>query len=271
MNTSSPDSNYSFEHGIDHCGYNGVAPILCIGGPVTAQDFVERGDLATIRGVSVSQRGLAKGTKWKDLNLPLLFSTLPKIEYLRVYFDDSISLDDLGHQPYLRHVELDCPKVRGTLKGEMPLLKTAQVRWSDDCTASLVAPGLEQLTLIRPLFQDLSPVAHLTSLRQLDIHHARNFQSFLGLQRLPALVHLGLHNCPNLTDLSSIEPQSGPRQVVIGGCVRFADAFGALALGSLAKLCIYAGERGLSEVCLPRTITSRPVEIDVRGMTSVWI
>lgn len=271
MKASSTDSDYSFGHGIDHCGYGGVAPILCVGGPVTAQDFVERDDLASIRGVSVSQRGLARGTKWKDLNLPFLFAALPGIEYLRVLFDDPINLDDLGHQPSLRHVQVDCPKVRGTLKGEMPHLKTAHVRWSDECTAKMVAPGLEQLTLIRPLFQDLSSVSHLNSLRELDIHYARNFQSFLGLQRLSSLTRLGLHSCPNLTDLSSIEPQSGPRQVVVGGCVRFTDACGALALGALAKLCIYAGERSPSEVRLPRAIASMPVEIDVRGMTSVWV
>jgi hypothetical protein len=271
MKAPSTESEYSFEHGVDHCGYGGVAPILYVGGPVTAQDFVERSDLATMRGVSISQHGLTKGTKWKDLNLRFLFATLPKIEYLRVLFDDPICLDDLGHQPLLRHITVDCPKVRGTLKGEMPDLKTAHVRWSDECTASIAAPGLEKLTLIRPLFQDLSPLAHLTSLRALDIHYARNFQSLLGLPRLSALAHLGLHDCPNLTDLSSIEQQSGPHQVVIGGCLRFADACGVLGLGALAKLCIYAGERGPREVSLPRAIASRPVELDVRGLASIWV
>ncbi len=271
MKATSTDSDYSFEHGIDHCGYGGVAPILYVGGPVTEQDFVERDDLAAIRGVSVSQRGLAKGTKWKDLNLPFLVAALPGIEYLRVLFDDPINLDDIGHLPSLRQLIVDCPKVRGTLKGEMPHLKTAHVRWSDECTASMVTPELVALTLIRPLCQDLSPVLHLTSLRDLDIHYARNFQSFVGLQHLSALTHLGFHNCPKLTDMSSIEPQRGPHQLVVDGCVRFTDACGALALGALAKLCIYAGERSPSEVRLPRAIASMPVELDVRGMTSVWV
>ena len=57
-----------------------------------AQDFIERKDLADIRGVSISQRGLAKGTRWKDLNLPFLFAALPRIEYLRVFFDDAVNL-----------------------------------------------------------------------------------------------------------------------------------------------------------------------------------
>jgi hypothetical protein len=271
MSASNTDADYSFEHGVDHCGYGGVAPILCLGGPVTAQDFVARSDLASIRGVSVSQRGLAKGTQWKDLNLPLLFATLPGMEYLRILFDDPISLDDIGRQPGLRHLEVDCPKVRGTLQGDMPHLKTAHVRWSENCTASMVAPALEQLTLIRPLFKDLSSLAHLASLRKLDIYHARHVQSLLGLDRLPALEHLGLHQCPNLTDLSSIDPQDGPREVTIAGCVRFADACGALALGSLGRLCIHAGEKGPDEVRLPRAMASLPVEIDVRGMTSVWV
>lgn len=271
MTASSANSDYSFEHGIDHCGYGGVAPILYVGGPVTEQDFVERNDLTAMRGVSISQRGLAKGTKWKDLNLPFLFEALPRIEYLRILFDDPINLDDLGRLPSLRQVEVDCPKVRGVLKGEMPFLKTAHVRWSEECMASMVAPELEKLTLIRPLFQDLSRISHLTSLRELDIHYARNFQSFLCLQRLSALTHLGLHSCPNLTNLSSIEPQSGPRQLVVGGCARFTDACGALALGALVKLCIYAGERSPREVRLPRAIASMPVEIDVRGISPVWV
>ncbi len=100
MNSSVSNSDYSFEHGIDHCGYGGLAPILGVGGPITAEDFVER-DLSTIRGVSISQGGLSKGTKWSDLNIRFLFEHLPKIEYLRILFDDPVSLDDIGPQPLL--------------------------------------------------------------------------------------------------------------------------------------------------------------------------
>lgn len=270
MSTHAPEPVYSFEHGIDHCGYGGIAPILYVGGPVSEQDFLERSDLVNVRGVSVSQQGLTKGTKWKDLNLPFLFATLPKIEYLRILFDDPICLDDLGQQPSLRKVVVDCPKVRGTLNGAMPHLQSANVRWSDECTASLIAPRLEQLTLIRPLFQDLSPVSHLTSLRELNVHHARNFQSFRGLQDLTLLAHLGLYKCPNLVDLSSIESMSGPHQILIDGCVRLADASGALAIGALTKLSIYAGERGPVAVSLSKAIASLPIEVDVRGVKLEW-
>src|SRR5438105_2900643 len=196
MTTPSADAGYSFEHGVDHCGYGGVAPILCLGGPITPQDFAER-DLTTVRGVSVSQGGLPSGVKWQDLNVSYLFSRLREVEYLRISFEDQASLEDLGPLPHLRELIVDCPKVRGTLQGAMPRLRTAHVRWSDECTASMIAPGLEQLTLIRPRFEDLSSVSRLSSLRELDIYYARNLRSLLGLSGFSSLSRLGLHNCPN--------------------------------------------------------------------------
>ena len=270
MNAHPAPTDYSFEHGIDHCGYDGVAPILYVGGPVVAHDFVER-DLMAIRGVSISQRGLSKGIKWSDLNLLLLFSKLPKIEYLRIDFDDPVCLDDLGLQPSLRFVKINCPKVRGSLQGEMPLLRTAEVQWSDECTAKLNAPRLERLTLIRPRFQDLSSVLHLTSLHELDLWYARNFCSFQGLERLAALTHLGLHNCSKVTDLSSVELQPGPHELVVGGCKRFVDASAAPALKALRKLSIYADERSTNAIHLPRSIKSLPIQVDLRGVVPVWV
>ena len=167
---------------------------------------------------------------------------------------------------------VDCPKARGALKGEMPNLRSAEVRWADECVAKMVAPGLEQLTWIRPRIHDLSSISHLISLTELDLWYARNFASLAGLAAVPSLAKLGLHSCPNLIDLNTVAHQmKGPRQVLISGCVRFVDATGVLALEGLERLCIYGGERSPNEVRLPRAITSRSVELELRGVTPTWI
>jgi len=262
-------SDYSFEHGIDHCGYGGVAPILCIGGPVTQQDFSDR-DLTEIRGVSISQGGLPGGTKWTDLNLAFLFEALPKVEYLRILFEDAVSLEDIGDQPALRQLNIDCPKARGTIKGEMAFLTTAEIRWTDKCTANLNAPNLTKLSLLRPHFENLSSVSHLPKLRDLKVSYARNLRSLIGLEGLPELESLYLRNCPKITDLDSIQPQGGPRHLALDSCVGLKDVSGAMNLASLKDLYIQAGERGPYEIRLPKAV-SHSIRLDLRGVAAMWI
>lgn len=261
-------TEYSFEHGIDHCGREGIAPILGVGHRVTERDFIER-DLSGIRGVSVSQHGLSKGTRWNDLNMSYLFTRLTGVEYLRILFD-RIDLDEVGQLPALRDLEIDCPAVRNTLRGEMPHLHTARLRWSDACTAGLNAPQLQKLTLIRPRSEDLTIVSHLASLVELDIHYGRSLRSLSGVEALRSLKWLGLHDCANLSDLSTCGRVLGPEQLMIGGCRRFADATGAEQVTGLKKLFIYRGERGPREVRLPGVLMERGVELDLRGVTALW-
>ena len=260
---------YSFEHGIADCGHEGIAPILAVGHRVTERDFVER-NLTGIRGISISQRGLSKGTRWKDLNLSYLYARLPGIEYLRILFDDPISLDAFGPMPSLRYLVVDCPTVRHTLQGEMPNLRTAHLRWPDRCTSSMLAPSLETLTLIRPRSENLNFLGHLPSLRTLDIHYSRALQSLEGLQSLRALNHLGLHDCSNFTALDILGPVAGPAQLVIDGCTKFVDGTGAERLSSLRKLCVFRGERGPREIRLPQRLQERSIELDLRGVSAQW-
>ncbi|MCP5268134.1 MAG: hypothetical protein H6943_03735 [Zoogloeaceae bacterium] len=263
-------AQYSFEHGIDHCGRDGIAPILHVGHKVTERDFVER-DLSDVRGVVVSQRGLSTGTKWADLNLAYLFSQLRSIEYLLIWFDDSINLTDIGHLPALRHLEVDCPTVRGTLQGELLNLRSAQVRWSDKCTASLNAPNIDTLTLIRPLNDDLGIVGHLTSLASLDIHYSRSLRSLSGIEKLYLLEWLGIHGCSMLTDLNSIDEMPSPTQLVVGGCNKFCDAVGATRFRRLNKLSIYRGPKGVHEILLSGALAQRGCALDLRGVNAIQV
>jgi hypothetical protein len=265
-----PDVPYSFEHGIDHCGQSGIAPILCVGHRITERDFVER-DLSGIRGVSVSQRGLSPGTKWKDLNLGYLLAQLQSIEYLRILFDDSISLDVIGPLPSLRYLEIDCPTVRGTLQGEMSELQSAHVRWADVCTTELNAPRLERLTLVRPRCENLKIISHLTALVEVDIHLSRNLCSLDGIERFETIEFIRLHDCSKLTDLSITHEIPGPKQLVIGGCKRFVDATAATHFKRLRQLSIYRGEHGPREVMLPVELTERGCVLDIRGLTAVFV
>ncbi|MES2889641.1 MAG: hypothetical protein V4739_16730 [Pseudomonadota bacterium] len=254
---------YSFEHGIDHCGQQGIDPILYVGGRVTEQDFVER-DLTSMRGVSIVQRGLPRGTCWDDLNLPHLFERLENIEYLRIEYDDPISLDALGAQTNLRYLQMDSPRVTRTFRGSMPQLTVAHVRWTDECTAKLEAPLLQKLTLFRPRSKDLGLVGHLKAMRELDVHYARSLQTLEGIQPLKRLLHLGLHDCPRLTGLHIDGSTEGPQELAVAGCKRFADASDAHRFTSLRKLSIYGGSRGPRTVRLGQ-LQSR-VELELHGV-----
>jgi|UPI000647650C hypothetical protein len=116
MTSSATHPDYSLEHGIDHSGYGGVAPILYVGGPVTPQDFTER-DLSGIRGVSISQNWLPGGTRWSDLNLSFLFEALPNLECLRILFEEAASFDVVGAQLALQQLVIDCPKAKPEFHG----------------------------------------------------------------------------------------------------------------------------------------------------------
>lgn len=265
-------SEYSFEHGIDDCGQEGVTPILYVGHSITERDFVER-DLSGIRGVSVSQRGLKAGTSWTDLNLGFLFERLGRgqIEYLRLRCEKgSIDFDAIGELPALNYLEIDSPKVRGTLRGLMPHLEVAFLRWPDTCTASLDAPSLRRLELIRPRSEDLSLIGHLTALTEVRVLLGRALCSISGIEQLGSLATLTLSDCPNFIDLRHQAPMPGPVHLAIFGCKRFADAAGAEQLPALKSLGVCRADGGPKEVLVPAQLKSRGVVLDLKGVTSVW-
>ena len=269
MNSISNRSDYSFEHGIDHCGYDGIAPILYVGGPVTLQDFVER-DLSKVRGVSISQRGLPRDVNWEDLNPSFLFEALPRLEYLRITFEGAVSLEVTGPQPMLRRLIIDCPKARGNLKGDMPLLQSADLRWPERCTAAMRAPNLTHLSLFRPLFENLETLAHLSALRELDISHARNFRSFQGLEHFNRLDCLELRSCPRLADLNSISAHAKLKKLVMDSCAGLLDVTGVEHLNSLEELSIFAGERGPKQVRVAKSM-SRSSVLKLRAVAADWV
>jgi hypothetical protein len=266
----STDCEYSFEHGIDDCGRDGIAPVLAVGHRVTERDFFER-DLSGIRGVSVSQRGLSPGTVWKDLDLAYLFARLRGIEFLRIHFDDAIDLRDVSPLPALRELEIDAPKVKGVLAGAMPQLRRAFLRWPEACTAALDAPGLEWLELRYLRSVDLSLVAHLCALHELRVVCGRSLVSIAGVGALGRLERLTVAACPNLRAMGIDAPIAGPKDLSISGCLRFDDASDASKLGRLRHLSITPAERGSHQVKVPRVLQTRGVQLSLGNVTAIWV
>jgi hypothetical protein len=188
---------YSFEHGIDHCGRDGVAPLLVVGGPVSERDFIER-DLGAIRGVLLTDRGLPRGIAWRDLDLALLFRRLGPQEYIDISFKGPVDLADLGDQPELRVLHIDCDNVKRPPGHVFARLEQAMLRWSDECSRKALPPTLRELRLLRPKMRDFGPIEHLRGLRRLHVDLARSLVSLEGLESLASLESLGLHDCPNL-------------------------------------------------------------------------
>lgn len=258
---------YAFEHGIDHCGYDGIAPILYVGGRVTEQDFAER-DLSQVRGVSISQNGLPKGTSWSDLDLEFLFERLPKIEYLRIHFAGQINLNVLGRQPRIRTLIIDCPKIAKGTPPPLTSVQRAEVRWDDDCTRDLLGPSVTELTLLRPKSTDLAYLGHLSNLEKLSIHHSRTLTSLRGIEELRHLSTVSLHDCPNIASLGVRAPCPGPTELTCGCCRSLADLTDIKNFGSLQRLCVYGGPRIVS---LPAVMRQRSIDLELRATEASWI
>jgi hypothetical protein len=258
---------YSFEHGIDHCGYDGIAPILYVGGRVTEQDFSER-DLSQVRGVSISQNGLPKGTSWSDLNLEYLFARLPKIEYLRIHFAGQINLNVLGHQPLIHTLIIDCPKIAKCTLPPLTSVQRAEVRWDDDWTRKLLGPSVTDLTLLRPKSKDLVYLSHLSTLAKLTVHHSRTLASLRGIEELRHLSMVGLHDCPNIASLGVQVSCPGLIELTCGCCKSLEDLTDIKNFGSLHKLCIYGGPQVVS---LPTVMRQRGIDLELRATEASWI
>jgi len=249
----------SFEHGIDHVGQRGVAPLLVLGGAVTASDFEMR-DLRSIQGVVISERGLPKNIGWSELNLRLVGERLPHLRYLWVEYSRRADLNDIGPQRNLTYLKLLCPKLTTV---SQPLFPTeAEFMIPDAALFSLLAPSIESLTVIRPKFRDLQGFLNCGSIRSLDIHYGRNLASLAGLSNLPALEWLGLHDCPAFQRIGTNSVVPGPVELMLGGCKRFSDFSGLEYLTKLRKVSLFGkGPR----VVIPRSVSAARIEVDVRG------
>lgn len=252
--------SYSFEHGIDHCGRYGVAPILAVGGPISERDFDER-DLLAMRGVLISQRGLSKGIRWKDLNLKLLFQRLTHLEYITISFDGAVDLSDLGVQPFLKIAELICPKAMPARNDSFPRLERVEARWPDKCTSQLLGASVKYLVLIRPQIADLSSLAHLKGILHLDIHYASRLESLTGLEEFPPIEFLGLHDCPKLAQVGLAGQFPGAEEIVFGGCKSLNDLRGLEGAKCLRKLSALGGS---PDLIVPEGLRHRTIEIDIR-------
>jgi len=251
----------NFEHGIDHVGRCAVAPLLVIGGPVTNSDFEIR-DLSSIQGVVVSERGLPEAISWADLNVRLLGERLRNLRYLYVDFSGKVNLNDIGQQMNMTYIELDCPKMLPLNQVLFPKLVETEVRVPDEALRTLLVPGIEKLTVIRPRFQDLSLFSKNRTLRSLDIHLARNLTSLAGLSDASSLEWLGLHDCPLFDHTGLVNEIPGPTELMLAGCKRLGDLSGLELFSKLRKLSLLGAG---PHVTIPDALLTANVELEIRG------
>jgi hypothetical protein len=240
--------------------------VLVVGNRVAERDFVER-DLTGIRGVRICDRGLPRGTRWDDLDLGLLFQRLGPLEWIDIMFDGPVRLSDLGKQPALRILNVDCANVRSP-PPLFPALERAHVRWNEDCHRAALPSTLAQLELLRPRMADLASLRHLRGLRDLRIHLARSLKSLEGLESLESLETLFLCDCPNLApDALGTSVRAPGRLYVSGG--RNAPALDWLGrLRKIGSLELAFEARSLR---LPAALRPCAPRIDAHGSEIEWM
>lgn len=261
------DAEYGFEHGIDHCGHAGVAPLLVVGGPVQEQDFLAR-DLSTIRGVIVAQNGQRKGTRWRDLNLRRLFDGMPPIEYLDIEFDGTVDLADIGVQRQLRHLHVKCPNAKVGVAEAFPAVERADVRWPAVCTEHLLGPSVRELQWIRPSIADLTPLAKFKGLESLRLGLTPRLESLKGLEALPKLSRVVVFDCQQLVDLGVEKPCRRPEFLTINNCRNLRDFTAVRHLHGLRSLEVLdCGD----ELRLPASLQTRGIDLHLSPHRVQWV
>lgn len=260
-------AEYSFEHGIDHCGRSGTAPLLVIGGPVSEQDFVER-DLSDIRGVIVNQSGQPKGTRWRDLNMRLLFERLSPIEYLNIEFDGPVDLGDVGVQPKLHRLYVRCPNAKVGIDHAFPAVIEANVRWPVECTERMIGESVRDLEWIRPGISDFRQLAHLKGLEQLRVGLTPRLESLTGLMALTKLFRLSVFDCQQLVSIGIDAPCRKPEFVSINGCRNLSDLTPVRYLQKLRHLELLDGAPTLS---LPASLQDKGIGLHVNPYRITWV
>lgn len=249
-----------FEHGIDHCGH-GVAPLLVIGGPVYPSNFEVR-DLSSIQGVVVKERGQSKGLNWADLNLHILGERLKNLRSLNIEFSGKVNLDDFGVQINLTSLYLNCPQMLAPSRPLFPALLEADILAPDKALPNLLTSSLGVLHLHRPKFSDLAMLFECRSLRALHIYSARNLTSINGLPNSLHMEMLGFHDCPALDHIHPQQPMSGPTEILIGGCKRFENLYGAELFSKLRKISLLGPG---PEVAIPEALKAASIQLEIQG------
>jgi hypothetical protein len=258
---------YSFEHGIDHCGQGGTAPLLVVGGPVSERDFVER-DLSEVRGVVIKQNGQPTGTRWRDLNMRLLFEKLSLIEYLDIEFDGPVDLCDVGVQPKLRRLIVQCPSAKGGIEHAFPTVTEAKIRWPVECTERLIGGSVRNLDWNRPGISDLKPLAHLKSLEYLRISLSPKLESLNGLVALTKLFRLEVLFCQQLVSIGVDAACRRPELFSISGCRNLSDLTPVRHLQKLRHLELLDCAPTLS---LPASLQEQGIGLHVNPYRIRWV
>jgi hypothetical protein len=260
-------AEYAFEHGISDCGHDGIAPVLVIGGAVQERDFAAR-DLSAIRGVIVEQNGQRRGTRWRDLNLRLLFKKLAPIEYLNIRFDGAVDLSDIGIQPKLRRLYVQCPNAKVGQGDAFPAVEVAQVRWPTACTERLLGSSVRDLHLIRPSMSDIGPLGKLKGLESLRIGLTSRLESLRGIGALPKLSKLVVFDCQQLVDIGVNTPCRNPEFLTINNCRNLIDLTAVRHLQRLRRLELLDCA---AEVKLPASLQTKGIALHMSPFRVQWV
>lgn len=242
---------YEFLHGIDHCGVDGISPILVLGGAVKEEDFLAR-DLSEIQGVTICERGLARGVAWPDLCVNKIAEKLPRLRLVNVEFSGWCDIEDFGPQLRAERLRLICPKIRR--KSDVRQFSSAVIAdllIPDKFLAELIPESVENLTLTRPKMVSLDLIGVRNNLAELRIQLARNIENLNGVENFPKLVDLFVTDAPNLVRIGENFSKSSVRHLLLAGVKRLVDIKGLIGAKRLSKVSIIYASK---EIAIPDSI-----------------
>jgi hypothetical protein len=244
---------HDFLHGINHSGWNGIAPLLVVGCSIERDDFVVR-DLSSIQGVVIRQRGLEKGLMWDDLGMELLASKLPNLQLVDIEYADKCDVSVFGQQPAVTHLNLNCPKLRQKSDCKQFINAThVELRIPDQYLDQLLSKNIENLLIGAPKFVSLKALEEHRFLKKLVIQYARNLKTLDGIENFPNLLEAVFTDCPNLLEVGNEFDKSNIQKILLSGVRRLVNIDGLSKAKYLVDAKVILASK---ELVIPSTIQS---------------
>lgn len=173
-----------------------------------------------LRSIMLKQRvqyiRLSRNVGWKDQHIDFL-KTMNFLKGVEIYAEDIKDLSILLNLQSLEHLAVECRLTVELDVSRFKELKTLFLKWNKKFINCFSVSTLERINIKNYPFEDLIPLSHLTSLRELLITSVK-LQTLQGINHLKKLQLLDLYKCNNLSSLESLSALKNLENLEIDSC-----------------------------------------------------
>lgn len=187
-----------------------------------------------IRDEKVEALRLTESMGWRGTEVDFLrgLRTLKSVEIYSQKVRDLSALATLGD---LRVVGLQCqPRVDVDL-APLTRLEVVKANWMPGLRPVLQRATLRRLNVTSWPDSDFRALTHLEALERLQVT-SRTLSSLEGIEELPSLEWVDLHDCPKLTDLAALASCPQLKRVELTSCKGVLDISSMSSLAGLREL-----------------------------------